>query len=416
MKYCIKGGHVISPGNNLDEILDIEIEDGKISALQKEINAESGETKIIDARGKWVVPGLIDLHVHFRDPGQTYKEDIFTGLKAAAAGGVTTVCCMPNTSPVLDNKAVVAYVDEKGQRGCGVNLFVVSAITRGLEGKALVNFEELVSMDSLCRRIAGRGIAAISDDGKSVADERLMLKAMKHAAEYNLPVFSHAEEEVATVKRDIGLAEKAGGHLHFCHISTKEAVDAIRKAKAQGMKITAETAPHYFTLTEEFLKGTGGRGKVNPPLRTARDREAVIEGLRDGTIDAIATDHAPHSFAEKEGNFEESRFGLIGLETSFSLSFTMLAEKGLLAPVDLIRKMSAAPAEILGIERGMIEEGKTADLAVFDVDTEYEVNPEKFFTKGRSTPYAGMRLKGRCLQTFVNGRLIYNDGSFNRKD
>lgn len=423
MNYYIKDGLLISPSNKLEKTMDILIKDGKIAGLygsgeglnQKDLRDQ--DTVIIDGKGKWVVPGLIDLHVHFREPGQTYKEDISTGLAAAGAGGFTTVCCMPNTNPVLDNKEVVSYVDQKGQELKGANLLVVPAISLGLEGRELADHEGLAKLDTRCKDLCGRGIAGISDDGRSVEDDDLMLEAMKEAARLKLPVFSHAEEEEIIVERDIKLAEEAGCHLHFCHISTKAAAESIRQAKARGLKITGETAPHYFTLTRDFVSGLdkdlAGRGKVNPPLRTEEDRLAIIEALKDGTLDAIATDHAPHSLEEKEGPFEESSFGFIGLETSFGLGYTFLVEGGHLSPGEFIDKMATGPAEILGIDRGIIEVGKAADLTIIDVENEYEIKPEDFLTKGRSTPFAGMKIKGKPVMTFVEGRMIYNDGSTN---
>ncbi|GAB1475846.1 dihydroorotase [Bacillota bacterium] len=439
MRLFLRGGFVISPVNKIEKKLDLLIEDGLIAGLAEPGSKTPEGAITVDATGKWIVPGLIDLHVHFRDPGAMQKEDIISGCEAAAAGGYTTVCCMPNTYPVIHNRETVGYIDEKAKKACGVNLMIVSSITEGLEGMRLTDQRALISLPTRCKELSGRGIAAMSEDGKTVGDTTLMLEAMELAAELDLPVFSHTEEkalaggsmnegrrsaelgvpgipaeaEELIVARDILLAKRTGCRLHLCHMSTKGSVDLIRLGKAWGVKLTAETAPHYFTLTDEWVKSGDGFAKMNPPLRSEEDRKAVTEGLKDGTIDAIATDHAPHLIEEKEVNLEKAAFGIVGLETAFALGFTNLVMKGQLTPSELIRKMSAAPAEILGIDRGVITHGKVADLAIMDIDNEYVINPSEFRSKGRNTPFGGMRVRGKALMTIVNGRIIYHDGSFN---
>lgn len=439
MKYFIKGGCVISPENNIEHKLNIVVQNGMIAELvEPSIDPPKGIT-VIDAEDKWVVPGFIDLHVHFRDPGQTYKEDIFTGIKAAAAGGYTTVCCMPNTVPTIDNPERVLYVDKRGRKALGVNLLALSSITKGLEGRELTDYKELINLSTRCKEISGRGIAAISDDGKSVENIAAMIQAMESARMLDLPVFSHPEEatlsggvmnlgnsssklgvlgipkeaEELIVARDILLAKLTGCRMHLCHISTKAGVDLIRLAKTWKIKLTAETAPHYFTLTENNVSVKHGMAKMNPPLRDEEDRRAIIEGLKDGTIDAIATDHAPHSVGEKEVPLAEAAFGIVGLETAFSLGYTELVKKKHLSPSKLIEKMSSAPADILGIQRGIISSGAVADLTIIDKDREMEIDPNTFLSKGRNTPFKGMKVQGKVVMTIVNGEVIYRDRLFN---
>ena len=438
MRYCIRNGLVISPANNLEQKLDVLVENGVIAGLIEPGTGLPEGVETIDARGKWVTPGLIDLHVHFRDPGQTYKEDVNTGCRAAAAGGYTTVCCMPNTKPVLDSREPLLSLDGRGRQACGVNLLPVASITKGMEGKVLTDQKTMTSLPTRCSELTGRGIAAISEDGKTVEDTALMLQAMQLATGFDLPVFSHAEEralsagmmnlgrrsaelgvpgipaeaEELIVARDILLAKHTGCKLHLCHISTKGSVDLIRLGKSWDVKLTAETAPHYFTLTDEVVGWKSGLAKMNPPLRSWADREAIIEGLKDGTIDAIATDHAPHSPEEKEVPLTDAAFGIVGLETAFTLGYTELVREGLLTPSELIEKMSTAPARILGLDRGIIAPGKAADLAIIDVEKEYVIEPSAFFSKGRNTPFGGMRVYGEVKATIVNGKVIYHDRSF----
>lgn len=439
MKFCIRNGMVISPANKLEQLADLYIENGIITAI-----TQPGERKLpkdfmeISASRKWVVPGLIDLHVHFREPGFEYKEDIESGCRAAAKGGFTTVCPMPNTKPAIDSSEMVAFIAKKALQANGVTLLPVGAITKGQNGIELSDF--------LAMKNAPGSIYALSEDGKSVMDSRIMKQAMEKAKDLNLPIFSHTEdrelakdgvmnegetaqllglegippeaEEVIAI-RDILLAKNTGCRLHLCHISTKGSVELIRQAKRFGILVTAETAPHYFLLTDKDVaqeKNDNGcnvlqansNWKMNPPLRSEKDRQAIIEGLKDGTLDVIATDHAPHHREEKEKPFEEAPFGIIGLETSFALSYTGLVKTGILSPQELIQCMSTTPAQILGIDRGVIGVGKAADLAIIDVEHEYTIDTDAFASKSRNTPFLGKKVFGQVCYTMVDGKVIYS--------
>lgn len=435
MRLCVRNGYVLSPANNISKKLDIWIRDGIIEALKEPAQAYPEDISYIDAEGKWVVPGLIDLHVHFRDPGLTYKEDIESGCRAAARGGFTTVCCMPNTVPPVDSKDTVLYVDEKARQACGVNVLPVAAVTIGQRGSELTDIAGMADIKNRCFQLVGRGICAVSEDGKSVMDSGLMQKAMEASKQAGLPVFSHcedhsiaagfinkgrkaeelgiegipAEAEQIIVARDMLLSKYTGCRLHLCHISTKESLDLIRLGKSWGIQMTAETAPHYFTLTEESINENNGLRKMNPPLRREEDVLAIKNALKDGTLDAIATDHAPHHESEKMISLEQSAFGVSGLETSFAISYTVLVKTGVLTPLELIEKMSRKPAEILGIDRGIIAAGKAADIAVVDVKHEYKIDPEDFLSKGKNTAFGGMKVFGRIICTLAEGKVIYND-------
>lgn len=417
------------------ERMDVIIEDGVIKSMQAPGGLYSDDVTIVDATGKWVIPGLIDLHVHFRDPGNPEKEDIASGCLSAARGGYTTVCCMPNTKPVIDSEETVRYVDLWASRACGVNVFPVAALSKEQLGRELVDIKKMVELDTRCMAMTGKGIAALSEDGKTLVDIKLMIKAMEAAEEYDLPIFSHTEEpslaggvmhrgrrawelglpgvpseaEEIIVARDILLAKNTGCRLHLCHISTAGSVDLIRLGKSWDLNITAETAPHYFTLTEKSVVKENGLAKMNPPLREAHDVEAIRDALADGTIDIIATDHAPHTEAEKNLGMERSPFGIVGLETAFALGYTHLVKTGILTPEELIRKMSLNPAKILGIDRGVIAPGKAADLAIVDVHEPYSIDPNEFASKSRNTPFAGMRVFGKVQCTIANGKVVYHD-------
>lgn len=473
MKTIIKNGRVIDPSQNIDRIADVVIVDGIITEINEcannnecTNNKDSGASahadkqeagaadavnsadEIIDAAGMWVVPGLIDLHVHFREPGQEYKEDIKTGCEAAAAGGFTAVCTMPNTKPFADSVEVAEYIKEKERQANGVKLLQSACITEGQRGEKLTNMEALKAA----------GVYGFSEDGRSVDSFELMREAMKKAKELDMPILDHTEERALLEKgacmnagkfarkaglkgipseaeefiaaRDVMLSKETGCRLHLQHISTLGSIDIIRLAKKWGLPVTAETAPHYFTLTDidvivedeenlteegcyHHVKSPSGltvdtHKKMNPPLRTRRDRHVMEIAVIDGTIDAIATDHAPHSAEEKAKPFDEAPFGIIGLETSFSVCHTRLVKRGLIRPMRLIELMSTNPARILGYDGGTLRAGARADITVIDPDAEWTVRAEEFKSKGRNTPFEGMHVYGRVMKTMVDGKVIYS--------
>lgn len=439
MKLLIKNGRVINPATQQDEIQDVLIEDrrilqvgtaGSLKAEQKYADTDpQAEMKVVDATGCFVMPGFVDLHVHFRDPGLTYKEDIETGAKAAARGGVTTVCAMPNTKPVVDSVETLNYVQKKAKDKAVIHVEQLSAVTIGQEGTRLVDMKGM----------ADKGAIAFSEDGKSVMDSALYAEAMKQAAELGAVIMAHCEdkalvrggvlnegvaserfgvpgitnsvEDIITA-RDIFLAKDHGTTLHLCHCSTAGSVELVRMAKRMGVSVTAEVCPHHFTLTDADIEKEDANYKMNPPLRSEMDVQALIRGLQDGTMEVISTDHAPHSREEKAKGFLEAPFGIVGLETSASLTYTALVATGLLSPMQMAEKMSWNPAKVIGIqeERGSIEVGKLADIVIFDPDTEYVVNTEKFASRGKNTPYEGKQLKGQVIMTICEGRIVYQDG------
>ncbi|HHX14230.1 MAG TPA: dihydroorotase [Clostridiales bacterium] len=434
MRFWIKQGFAVCTENEPEQ-LDLYIEEGLIRRMFPHGSWQPpGDAVEISAADALIMPGLIDLHVHFRDPGHPDKEDTASGCQAAARGGFSTVCCMPNTEPPLDNAENVLYVDRAGRQANGVHVLPVAALTRGQMGTLAVPFAELVELATVCKDLTGRGIAAVSEDGRSVDEAALMHDLMVSAANLGLPVFSHAEDTSMTggamhlgkrsaelgvpglaaeaeeiiVARDILLAKATGCHLHFCHISTRGSLDLIRLGKQWGVSLTAETAPHYFTLTDEAVTIDSGLAKMNPPLRSAEDRKAIIEALADGTLDAIATDHAPHTWEEKTRSLKTSPFGIVGLETAFSLAFTELVETGILKVADLARLMSRKPAEILGLnQRGVLQEGAPADIAIFDIRENFRIDPASFESKSRNMPFAGREVKGKTLCTLVDGKIVY---------
>ena len=425
MLMLIKGGRVIDPGN-LDGIMDILIANGKIAEIKKSgwQTDEYPELRIIDASGKIVTPGLIDMHVHLREPGHEYKETIETGCLAAAFGGFTAVCTMPNTNPVNDCRQVTEYILQKAQSTDTVRVYPVAAISPGLKGDGLCEYGEL--------KVAGA--VALSDDGNPVMSSQLMRRALEYAKGFDLPVISHCEDldlaaggamnegaiatrmglagipnasESIMVMRDIALCELTGAPIHIAHVSTEESVRAIRDAKKRGIPVTAETAPHYFTLTEESVKEYNTNTKMNPPLRSDHDREAVCQALADGTIDVIATDHAPHSSIEKEVEFDKAANGIIGLETSVSLALK-LVENGVINMARLVEKMSTNPARILGIETGLLV-GRPADITIIDPERSYRVNADDFRSLSRNTPFDQWDMKGKAVLTMVGGKIVYQD-------
>lgn len=406
MRIIIKNGLLIdgqlsnwedSNTNNL------YIDNGKICAHFE----EDDNTKIIDAQGKYVGPGLIDLHVHFRDPGLTYKEDILTGSKAASRGGFTTVCCMPNTIPPIDNVETLAYVDRAGQAAAYANVLAVSAMTMGQDGKELCDFRELDSQNTLSKELTSHGICAISEDGKTLNDKNLMAEVCKTAKELNLMIMDHPEPETQVTYRDIELAKKYDCRIHLQHISRKESVDLIRQAKSEGIAITAEAAPHHFVLNKNALNIHGANAKMNPPLAEEKDRLSVLEGLIDHTIDIIATDHAPHGESEKNTTLEKAPFGIVGLETAFPISYSLLVKSGAMSINELIYKMSYLPATLINMDTPTLIPGKKADVVIIDTEEEYRINKDTFFSKGRNTPFHGMDVCGKIVKTIHDGRIVY---------
>jgi|AMWB02.1.fsa_nt_gi dihydroorotase len=422
MNLLIKNGHVIDPSQGLDEKLDILVAEGRIKEIGKKLTAPKG-AEVIDAKGLLVTPGLIDMHVHLRDPGLEYKEDIATGTRAAAAGGFTSVACMPNTKPVNDNKAVTSYIIAKAQAEGLVNVLPVGAITQGLKGENLAEMGDLKEA----------GCVAVSDDGKPVSNPELMRRALEYAKGMEITLISHSEDlglaaegqmndgftatelglkgipwvaEDAATARDVFLAEFTGSPIHIAHVSTKGAVHIIREAKARGVKVTCETAPHYFTLTEDAVRGYETNAKMNPPLRTPEDVKAVRQGLADGAIDAVATDHAPHHLDEKDVEYTLASNGIIGLETSLPLSLGLVAEK-ILSMQQLVEKMSFNPARILGIDRGTLAQGTVADITLIDPDADWVVDADKLESKSKNSPFLGKKMKGRAAYTIVGGKVIY---------
>jgi dihydroorotase len=348
----------------------------------------------VQSGGVIVVPALVDLHVHFREPGFEYKEDIASGSRAAARGGYAHVCMMPNTRPAVDNPEAV----RKNQTDGIVGLFQAGALSKGQAGKELA---DLAGMAKYCR--------CFSDDGRTLSHLDLMREAARKTKELGLFISDHCEPELEIVERDILLAEETGCHFHLQHISLKASVERIREAKKRGLPITAETAPHYFALTEEAVAQLGANAKMNPTLRTESDRLAIIEGIKDGTFDCIATDHAPHSIEEKAKPFEEAPFGIVGLETAFAVSYTVLVRGGHIGLDELIRLMSVNPAKILGVKQFGITQGKPADIAIFDIETPFMISAGDFASKSRNTPFEGMRVFGRTLMTVHNGRVTYRE-------
>lgn len=426
MDILIRGGRLIDAATQADEILDVYIHDGMIKKIGKELSAAAD--KVINAKGKLVLPGLIDLHVHFRDPGQERKEDIQTGMAAAARGGVTTVVAMPNTTPVIDSPGLVAYVQEKAAKAAGIHVLQAGALTKGEEGREL---SDIAGM-------AAQGIPALSEDGKSVMDSRLCREAFQKAAELSLPVFDHCEDiflrgdgcmnadenarrlglpgisnsvEDVISARDILLAAETGVRLHLCHVSTAGVAKMMEAVQREGLgdQITAEVCPHHFILSTDDIPGDDPNYKMNPPLRSRIDVEALRRGLKNGVFRVISTDHAPHTPEDKAGSMRTAAFGIVGLETSFALTYTELVLTGVLTLTQLVEKMSLNPARILGSPAGTLQEGHPADVIVADIDREYPIRSSEFASKGRNTPFEGRRVKGKILYTICDGKIVYQE-------
>ncbi|MBU1045224.1 MAG: dihydroorotase [Candidatus Omnitrophica bacterium] len=424
MKLLIKNARVIDAKSNLDDQLDVLIENSKIVKIAK--NIKDKDAQIIDAKDKVLMPGFVDMHVHLREPGYEYKETIKSGTMAAAAGGFTTVCCMPNTNPVIDNQGVVEFVISEARKSALINVYPIGAITKGLKGEEL---SEIADMQNA-------GIIAISDDGKGVMNADLMRRALEYASMLNIPVIAHSEDNdlalggvmnegyVATklglkgiptlaestiIARDIEIARYTDTGLHIAHISAKESVALVKRAKKDGLKITCEATPHHFSLTDEAVLGYDTNTKVNPPLRSDVDVQAIKQGLKNGTIDCIATDHAPHAESEKDVEYDHAPFGIIGLETALSLAISELVEPGILTLNQLCEKMAYNPAKILGLDKGYIAEGSIADLVIFDPLKESIISAADFKSKSKNTPFIGQKVKGAVCLTICNGNVVYNN-------
>ena len=424
MKILIKNGHVLDPDTGTDGIYDVLNLDGRIEKVEENINCSESD-KVILADGKYVMPGLIDLHVHFREPGFEYKETIKTGSMAAARGGFTSVCPMPNTNPVIDSKEMIEYLLQKEREDSLVHILPVGAVTKGQAGAELADIKGMTEV----------GAKALSEDGKSVMDILVYVEGMKKARENNLVILAHCEDknlvrggvmnagkkaeelglkgitnavEDVIAARDIFLAQEAGAKLHLCHCSTKDSVALIKMAKEQGYAVTGEVCPHHFTMCDEEILSDDGNYKMNPPLRSRADVQALKEGLRDGIMDVISTDHAPHSTQEKAASMSKAPFGITGLETAFALAVTELVKTGYLTPMQLVEKMSYNPAKVIGIDKGSLAVGKAADLVIADFDAAYRIESDKFVSKGKNTPFDGKEVSGRILKTFVDGNLVYD--------
>ena len=423
MKILIQNGHVVDPLTGVDEVCDVLVRDTDIEKVEKNLQVEAD--RVIDASGCYVMPGFIDLHVHLRDPGLTQKETLSTGGMAAARGGVTTVCAMPNTSPVTDTKEKVEEVHRRAKEESPVHVIQLGSMTVGEGGKELADIEGM----------AQAGCYALSEDGKSVMNASLFRKAMRKAKENDLLIFSHCEDismveggvmnagkraeelgvkgitnsvEDVIVARDILIAKELDATLHLCHCSTADSVRMIKDAKEAGLKVTGEVCPHHFILTDEDIPKNNGIWKMNPPLRSKADVEALRQGLKDGVMDVISTDHAPHMMSEKDKPMEQAAFGIVGLETSACLTYTELVEKGVLTVMQMAEKMSYNPAKILGLEdRGSISAGKKADIVVFDPRREYQIDAGTFASKGKNTPFDRWKVKGEVCCTLADGKIVY---------
>lgn len=425
MKILIKNGHIIDAKTGRNGVADIMIENGKILEIGSGLEEAAGGD-VIDASGKYVLPGLVDAHCHLREPGLEYKEDIESGTRSAAVGGFTSIACMPNTNPVTDNQSVVKYIQSKAKSDGVVNVYPIGAITKGQKGEELAEIGEL--------KFAGA--VAVSDDGRPVKSSSLMKKALQYASMFDITVISHCEDmeladegmmnegyqstimglkgipsaaEEIMVSRELILAEYTKTPVHIAHVSTELSVDLIRNAKRRGVRVTAETCPHYFSLTEEACAGFNTLAKVNPPLRTARDVEAVIEGLKDGTLDIIATDHAPHHVDEKNVEFAIAANGMVGFETALPLVVTYLVKPGHLTMEQVVEKMCVNPSRILGLNKGTLDVGRTADLIIVDVNEKFTVDIEKFKSKGKNSPFHGFNLWGAVYYTIVDGKVVVRE-------
>lgn len=425
MRILIAGGRVIDPANQRDSVLNLLIEDGRIAEVASPgAHPAPAADRVLDARGKVVCPGFVDVHVHLREPGREDMETIATGTRAAARGGFTSVCCMANTTPVNDNQSVTDFIIDRARRDGAVHVFPIGAITKGMQGEELAEVGELV----------GAGCVAISDDGKPVMNAELMRRALEYSTLFRIPVIQHAEDlhltgkgvmhegrvsaelgfkgipaasESVIVARDLLLADLTGGHYHVAHVSTAEAVQLVREAKMRGLHVTCEAAPHHFALSDEAVRSFDTNAKMSPPLRSSRHVEAVKAGLRDGTIDAIATDHAPHTIQDKEVEFDYAANGIIGLETAFGLVVSVLVEGQVLTLAQAIASLTAEPARVFGLAKGTLSVGADADVTIVDPAREWVVDIAKSASKSRNSPFHGWKLRGQVLATIVSGKIAW---------
>lgn len=421
MKTIFKEVRVLDPESGRDEVLNVIVEGERIKSMGKSLGAEEGV--VIEGRGKWLVPGLIDVHVHLREPGFEYKETFVTGSASGAMGGFTTMAYMPNTNPVIDNPEIVEKLVKKGKDQGLINLHPVGSMTLSQQGETLGDYKEMKKA----------GVVALSEDGKSVLDSYTMKQGLVKAKEENLPVLVHCEdpslvaggamnegeksrtlgikgipnsaEDVITA-RDLILSRETGARVHLCHMSTKGSVELLREAKAKSSLVSGEVSPHHLTLTEDVVDGVDTNTKMNPPLRREEDRRELIRGLQEGVIDIIATDHAPHSKEDKNQSYEGAPFGILGLETALSIGLTELVHTGILTPLEFFEKLTVNPAKLLGISRGKLQENEVADLTLIDPEDSYEINPEDFQSKSRNTPFTGRKVKGRAVMTMVSGKIV----------
>jgi dihydroorotase len=419
----LRGGRVVDPATGTDGTLDLLLAHGRVAARGEGLEAPDG-ARIVECAGKVVTPGLIDVHVHLREPGGEHKETIASGARAAAAGGFTAVCAMPNTDPVIDSPALVGFVAAAGREAGYARVYPVGALSLGQKGKSLTEIGELV----------GAGAVAITDDGLPVMDSGLMRRALEYASGFDIPVADHAEDlalsqggvmnegvvsarlglrgkpnaaEDVHILRDLLVAELTGGHIHVQHVSTRRGVEAIRQAKARGVRVTAEATPHHLLLSEDAVDGYRTEAKMNPPLRTEEDRDAVVDGFLDGTLDILATDHAPHHYEEKEQAFDDAPFGIVGLETAVGLLLTHFVHPGRIGLPAFVERASWSPARAFRLPGGTLAEGSPADVTVLDPDAGWTVDPGRFLSRSRNTPFAGWELRGRAVLTVVGGRVIW---------
>lgn len=427
MLTLIKNGYVLDPASQVEGYYDLLIKGDRILKVERDIDASPD--KVIDATGMYVMPGFIDLHVHLREPGFEYKETIETGSKAAASGGFTTICPMPNTNPVIDSREIVDQLNKKVEEVSLINILPIGSVTKGQNGKELADIKGMVEA----------GIVAISEDGKSVMNTARYREGMIAAKAAKIPVFAHCEDkdlvgngvinegnkaielglpgisnavEDIIAARDVILAKDTGAQLHLCHCSTKDSVSIIKQAKAEGLPVTGEVCPHHFILTDLDIPSDDANYKMNPPLRSKRDVDALIQGLKDDVIDVIATDHAPHSLDEKVSSFADAPFGIVGLETAFALTITYLVKPGHLTAMQMVEKMSYNPAGILGIDKGSLKVGKPADVIIADPNEEYEIDAKRFYSKGKNTPFHGTKVFGKVKTTIVGGQIVFEKNQF----